>query len=195
MLRDLKLNVFYPYSPERVWKAIANRRALAAWFMDNDFEPRLGHKFRFKPEQSGEDTIYCEVIELDEPRCLSYTWRGNFLCQPTIVTWRLLPVDGGTQLQLEHTGFESEVTQFSQPARLAQTQAGQDNSMMPKAILETPFPAPIVQRIPSQCGYAESKSFDVVTLNFYLNGGWHDALNHRLPNKLIDFSQTLASHS
>ncbi len=195
MLRDLKLNVFYPYSPERVWKAIANRRALAAWLMDNDFEPRLGHKFRFKPEQNSEDIIYCEVVELDEPKCLSYTWRGNFLCQPTIVTWRLVPVEGGTQLQLEHSGFESKVTQLNEPARLAPTHVGQDNSMMPKAILETQFLAPIVPRIPSRFGSTRTNNFDRVTLNFYLSGGWCDALNHRLPNQLTDCSETLTSHS
>jgi len=92
MLRDVKTEVFYPYPPERVWQVITNRHALAVWLMENDFEPRLGHKFRFQfePQQGINNTIYCEVIQLDEPRCLSYTWRGSFMCQPTIVTWTLL---------------------------------------------------------------------------------------------------------
>jgi uncharacterized protein YndB with AHSA1/START domain len=108
MLRDLKLDVFYPYSPERVWQAITNRRVLAQWLMENDFEPRIGHKFRFEPQphQGVNEAIHCEVIELDEPRSLSYTWRGGLMGKPTIVTWRLVPMEGGTQLQLEHKGFE-----------------------------------------------------------------------------------------
>jgi uncharacterized protein YndB with AHSA1/START domain len=193
MLRDLKLDVFYPYSPERVWQAIANRRAMAAWLMDNDFEPRVGHKFRFQADsQEGfEGTIYCEVIEIDEPRSLSYTWRGSFTCKPTIVTWRLLPVDGGTQLQLEHTGFESEVTQPSQPMHL--TQAWQDNSM-PRAVLETRMLEPVHRSIPFHLGYGRVNNLDRVTLNFYLNGGWHSALNSRFQDVLIDITEQVASH-
>lgn len=196
MLRDLKLDIFYPYSPERVWKAIANRRALAAWLMENDFEPRVGHKFRFvpQPQQGVEGTIYCEVIELDEPRSLSYTWRGSFTCQPTIVTWRLLPVDGGTQLQLEHNGFESEVTKFSQPMRLAQ--ARQNNSTF-NATLETHLLEPVNQRMMFQPRYQQFESFDGVTLNFYLSGGWHSALNNRLQKMLTNVTEqsSLASVS
>lgn len=188
MLRDLKLNVFYPYSPERVWQVITNRRALAAWLMDNDFEPRVGHKFRFqpRPEQGFEGTIYCEVIELDEPRCISYTWRGSFMCKPTVVTWRLLPVDGGTQLQVEHTGFESEVAQFSQPMHLAQAR---QNNFMPRAILETQLLEPVNQGTLFQLGYQSLENIDRVTLNFYLNGGWHAAFNNRVKNLLIDMAQ------
>ena len=188
MLRDLKINVFYPYSPERVWKAIANRRAMAAWLMDNDFEPQVGHKFRFQSqsEQGVDGTIYCEVIELDEPRSLSYTWRGNFTSQPTIVTWRLLPVEGGTQLQLEHTGFESKVPKLSQP--LSMRQAWQDNAM-PKASLEARTPERVHQGMSFPLGYGSLDQCDRVTLNFYLSGGWHSALNNKLQNLLTETTE------
>lgn len=188
MLRDLKLNVFYPYSPERVWCAIANRRALAVWLMENDFEPRVGHKFRFQPDpqQGFEGIIYCEVIEIDEPRSLSYTWRGNFTCKPTIVTWKLVPVEGGTQVQLEHTGFESEVTQPSQPILLSR--ARQNNSI-PKTMLETRIQEPVHLEMPSHLGYARFDNFDSITLNFYLRGGWHWAVNSRLQNLLTDMAE------
>jgi uncharacterized protein YndB with AHSA1/START domain len=188
MLRDLKLNVFYPYSPERVWQVITNRRALAAWLMDNDFEPRVGHKFRFQAQsQPGlEDTIYCEVIELDEPRSLSYTWWGSFTCKPTIVTWTLVPVDGGTQLQLEHKGFESELTKPIQPMHLAQEQ---QNNSMPQAMLETRLLEPVPWGMSFHQGYAKVDNFDHVTLNFYLTGGWHWALNNGLQNLLTSMTE------
>ncbi len=188
MLRDLKLDVFYPYSPEQVWRAITNRRALAAWLMDNDFEPRVGHKFRFEPDpqQGVEDTIYCEVIELDEPKSLSYTWRGGFMCKPTIVTWTLLPVDGGTQLQLEHKGFESQANKLTQPIRLPQTQ---QNNLMPKAVLNTGTLEPVHREVPFHLGDETFKNFDSATVNFYLGGGWHWALNSRLKQMLVDTSQ------
>lgn len=182
MLRNVKTEVFYPYPPERVWQVITNRRALASWLMENDFEPKVGHKFRFetKAQPGINNTIYCEVIKLDEPRCLSYTWRGNFMCQPSIVTWRLLPVEGGTKLQLEHTGFESKVSQFSQPMRLAQNGLNNDQ---PKAILETQLLESVPQNKLLQ-GYQQIDHYDRVTVNFYLNGGWEMALNDKLTQVL-----------
>ncbi|MGB5961845.1 MAG: SRPBCC domain-containing protein [Coleofasciculaceae cyanobacterium] len=183
MLQNVKTEVFYPYPPERVWQVITNRRALAEWLMENDFEPRVGHKFRFQtePQQGVNNTIYCEVIELDEPRCLSYTWTGNFMCPPTIVTWTLLPVEGGTKLQLEHTGFESKMSQFSQPRRLAQTRL---NSYQPKAILEMQL-LDIANHQKPLKSYQAVDNVDSATSKFYLNGGWEIALNSELKQILI----------
>ncbi|MHC5856154.1 SRPBCC family protein [Nostoc sp.] len=79
MLRNLNMEVFYPYPPQRVWQVLTNRQALAVWLMENDFEPRLGHKFRFVhstlPGLEGD--IDCQVIELDEPRRLAFTWQDS----------------------------------------------------------------------------------------------------------------------
>ncbi|NEQ25069.1 MAG: SRPBCC domain-containing protein [Microcoleus sp. SIO2G3] len=188
MLRDVKTEVFYPYPPERVWQVLTNRRALAAWLMDNDFEPRVGHKFCFQPnlQQGIEEAIHCEVIELNEPRSLSYTWRGGFIGKPTIVTWTLLPVNGGTQLQLEHKGLENQVTPLSQPMRLAQ--ARQDNSIF-RATLKTQLLEPSSPKMPFSLGYARVNNIDHITLNFYLCGGWHPVLNNRLQTVLADITQ------
>jgi uncharacterized protein YndB with AHSA1/START domain len=203
MLRDLKLDVFYPYSPERVWQAITNRRVLAQWLMENDFEPRVGHKFRFEPQphRGVNEAIHCEVIELDEPRSLSYTWRGGLMGKPTIVTWRLVPMEGGTQLQLEHKGFESHAIASvtaqrslprSQPTYHQQTWLG---NSMPKAFMDTRMPEPIEPKMPFSRGYGRVESFDTVTLNFYVNGGWHAVLNKRLQNLLSDHTQQISVRS
>lgn len=47
MFAKLKKEVFYPHPPERVWLLLTNSRALAAWLMENDFEPRVECKFYF----------------------------------------------------------------------------------------------------------------------------------------------------
>ncbi|GAB4195729.1 MAG: hypothetical protein Fur006_42510 [Coleofasciculaceae cyanobacterium] len=203
MLRDLKLNVFYPYSPDKVWRAITNRQVLAQWLMENDFEPRIGHKFQFQPQPDRgiDEAINCEVIELDEPRSLSYTWRGGFIGKPTIVTWRLVPVDGGTQLQIEHKGFESHAIasvtaqRVSMPSQsMQQLQTWQDKSM-PKACLETRMLEPVEQRLPFSAGYGRVESIDTVTLNFYLDGGWHAALNNKLKTLLDEIAQPIGACS
>jgi uncharacterized protein YndB with AHSA1/START domain len=109
MLRTVKTEVFYPYPQEQVWQVLTSRQALAAWLMENDFEPRVGHKFHFRTHSlPGLDgIIYCQVLELDEPKRLSYTWQDSLMHQPSIVTWTLKAVDGGTQLQLQHQVVET----------------------------------------------------------------------------------------
>jgi uncharacterized protein YndB with AHSA1/START domain len=104
MNQTVTLEVFYPHSPERVWQALTDRRALAVWMMDNDFEPRLGHKFHFRQGTLPglETSIDCEVIELEPPKRLAYRWQDCQTECPTIVTWTLTATAGGTTLQLQH---------------------------------------------------------------------------------------------
>lgn len=81
MPRDLRFEAVYPHPIEKVWRAITDSKAIAQWLLENDFEPRLGHKFMFrsKPRPGWDGKSYCEVIELDPPRRLAYTWRGSSL--------------------------------------------------------------------------------------------------------------------
>lgn len=104
MSQAVDLEVFYPHSPERVWQVLTNRRTLAAWMMENDFEPKLGHKFRFysQPLPGLKTAIQCEVVELEEPTRLAYTWQEAATTEPALVVWTLTPVAGGTQLRLKH---------------------------------------------------------------------------------------------
>ena len=106
MAHEIRIERQFDAPPSRVWRALTDPRALAEWLMENDFEPRVGHKFRFrtKPEAEWNGVVDCEVLELDEPRRLAWAWRGNRL--DTRVTFTLMAADGGTRLTLEHTGFE-----------------------------------------------------------------------------------------
>jgi len=92
------------------------KKALAEWLMPNNFEPVVGRKFRFHvdpmpgPYPGGSE---CEVLEVDAPRRLVYSWaclRKDQTKQPplTKVTWTLTPEPGGTRLTLEHSGLEHE---------------------------------------------------------------------------------------
>jgi uncharacterized protein YndB with AHSA1/START domain len=106
MKRDIRLEAFYPYPPERVWRAMTDGRAMAKWLMPNDFEPRIGHKFEFhtKPAPGFDGTVHCEVLELEEPRVLSFSWQGGPI--ETVVKFSLEPAPNGTKLFLEHNGFK-----------------------------------------------------------------------------------------
>ena len=104
MRKQIELNIFYPHPPSRVWKALIDRRALNVWMMPNNFEPRIGHKFQFTSNSLPglETTIHCEVIELDEPKRLAYTWQDSKTSESSLVIWTLTPVEEGTQLELRH---------------------------------------------------------------------------------------------
>ncbi|HEV8385717.1 MAG TPA: SRPBCC domain-containing protein [Candidatus Acidoferrales bacterium] len=148
MKRDLKFEMTYPHPPEKVWRALTDSRAIADWLMPNDFEPRLGHKFMFTstPRPGWDGKTYCEVIELDPPRRLAYTWRGGPI--DTVVRFTLEPIEGGTRLRLEHTGFKgmkavmvslvmgrgwgSMILRKSFPAVLARVGEGEYQPMSPQ---------------------------------------------------------------
>jgi uncharacterized protein YndB with AHSA1/START domain len=105
MAGRIDITATYPHTPDRVWTALTDSRALSEWLMANDFQPRLGHKFRFrtKPAPGFDGIVHCEVTELDPPRRLAYTWKGGNI--DTVVTWTLEPTANGTRLRLEHSGF------------------------------------------------------------------------------------------
>lgn len=106
-MSDIVLDAVYPHSPERVWRALTTPEELAAWLMPNDFAPIVGHKFQFrvKPQWGWRGIVDCEVLEVDPPRRLTYTWQGDPKYRVTTVTWTLTPAEGGTRLVLEHCGF------------------------------------------------------------------------------------------
>ncbi len=98
-----------PHSPEKVWRALTEPALLAAWLMENDIAPVVGHRFtmRAQPMPGWDGVVRCEVLEADAPRRLRYTWVGGSEAQrlDTVVTWTLSKTTTGTRLVLEHAGF------------------------------------------------------------------------------------------
>ena len=184
MGQALKLDVFYPHPPERVWRVLTHRQALAAWLMENDFEPCLGHKFQFyNPLLPGLEVIDCEVIALDAPKRLVYTWQERQMPHPSIVTWTLDPVQGGTQLKLEHRGVPCQISQFTQPAHFMHPRPAQG---APQAVLGAQTPAPFQISSALQVGQADLARFETALINLYLDGGWRTALDIRLRHLLTE---------
>ncbi|MBC8108026.1 MAG: SRPBCC domain-containing protein [Anaerolineae bacterium] len=114
MSKSLTKTAHYDLPPEHVWTALTDPRALAEWLMPNNFTPVVGHKFRFEvdPMPGCDHRNDCEVLVVDPPRKLVYSWmpvRKKPLppgMQPSIVTWTLTPESGGTRLDLLHEGLE-----------------------------------------------------------------------------------------
>lgn len=104
--RDLVFTRVYRHAPERVWRALTEPEALARWLMENDFEPRVGHRFQFRtdPAPGFDGVVDCEVLAVEPPRFLSYTWVGGPI--DTVISFTLEAVEEGTRLHVEQRGFE-----------------------------------------------------------------------------------------
>lgn len=104
--RDLVFTRVYTHSPERVWRALTDPTALARWLMENDFEPRVGHRFQFTtdPAPGFDGVVDCEVLAVEPPRFLSYTWTGGPV--DTVISFTLEPIPQGTRLEVKQSGFD-----------------------------------------------------------------------------------------
>jgi uncharacterized protein YndB with AHSA1/START domain len=67
----------------------------------------VGSRFQLvaKPVPGWRGIVDCEVLEVDEPRLLRYTWRGEENGKPTYVSYQIEPHLDGTRFTFEHTGF------------------------------------------------------------------------------------------
>jgi uncharacterized protein YndB with AHSA1/START domain len=115
MTETVKLDVELNSPIERVWNALTDSETLSKWMMfkSNDFQPVVGHEFRFSGAQGFAGSIDCKVLEVEKPNRLSYSWVSDTLGpsglhHSTVVTWTLTESEGGvTRLQLEQSGFQS----------------------------------------------------------------------------------------
>jgi uncharacterized protein YndB with AHSA1/START domain len=113
--------------PERVFQALTDPKQARQWgnspafqFKIWEMDARLGGKWRFlcvetsgKPNKYGVDAFdhWGEILEIDPPKLLVYTWITNFHDDPkrrTTVRWELTPIPSGTRLKVTHSGLAAE---------------------------------------------------------------------------------------
>lgn len=116
MSLTLSLDFQYTTSIEKLWSALTDSSKLAKWVanihtgeaMDNDFKPVVGHCFQFRtqPTEWWNGIIDGEVLIVDAPNRVSYTWVVG--AEKHTVTWTLQDLgDGKVNLHLEQIGFSS----------------------------------------------------------------------------------------
>ncbi|MBX2802809.1 MAG: SRPBCC domain-containing protein [Myxococcales bacterium] len=106
-MRDIQLSEHLPHPRELVWRCLTEPELLERWLAPSDFRAEVGAQFTLRmPAWPGWDgQIRGEVLECHPPERLVYSWQGSAMAAPTTVSWQLTAVDGGTLLQLDHTGF------------------------------------------------------------------------------------------
>ena len=103
----------YPHASAKVWRAVTDPALVPLWTVTGrggrmaGFEPVAGTRFQLvaKPVPGWRGVVDCEVLEVREPSLLRYTWVGTPGEDPTYVSYRIDPLDGGTRFTFEHTGF------------------------------------------------------------------------------------------
>jgi uncharacterized protein YndB with AHSA1/START domain len=116
--RSIVIERVMPHPPEKIWRALMQSPLIEEWLMKNDFRPVVGHKFNFHadPMPGWNGVTDCEVLVVEPNERLSYSWNAsgeeavNGL--KTVVTWTLTPVDGGTLLRMEQSGFRAQDERF-----------------------------------------------------------------------------------
>ncbi len=113
MQRNIVHKWFFEHSPETVWEYLVRPELISQWLMENDFKPVVGHRFQFntrpKIKIGFDGIIFCEVLEIVPFKRLSYSWKGGSkgkISLDSVVIWTLTPKENGTELLLEHNGFQ-----------------------------------------------------------------------------------------
>ncbi|MEQ9186357.1 MAG: SRPBCC domain-containing protein [Cryomorphaceae bacterium] len=92
---------------EQVWLAISTGEQISAWFIQADFEARVGYRYTFTHEDT---KIIGEVLEVKPMHHLVYTWEIEGTGIPTTVKWTLEETAKVTVVTVEHSGIEAYPT-------------------------------------------------------------------------------------
>lgn len=115
MKQTIKHQFSYNHSPETVWNYLTKPELVEQWLMENNFQLVVGNEFQFRtdPVQNldFDGIFYCKVLEIDPFKKLSYSWnttRDGKINLESVVVWTLQRTATGTELVLEHSGFDKE---------------------------------------------------------------------------------------
>ena len=112
-MSEIRIVRDYAYPVTRVWRALTDSELIPLWTATGaggrpeGFAPVPGTRFRFvaKPKPGWNGIVNCEVLEVNEPSLLRYSWTDDGGGDVTEVVYRLEPHAGGTRFTYEHTGF------------------------------------------------------------------------------------------
>jgi uncharacterized protein YndB with AHSA1/START domain len=103
--------------PERVYRALASEEIVQWWgaeglYRTTEWTGDVKPGGRWRSKGVGADgkafSVGGEYLETDPPHKLVHTWSPDWdPGQPTVVTYRLEAIEGGTRVTLRHSGFTS----------------------------------------------------------------------------------------
>jgi uncharacterized protein YndB with AHSA1/START domain len=112
-MTELRLQRSLPYPAERVWRALTDPTALAAWFWPERFatvaqvDLRVGGRYRIAGPGAGM-AVSGEYRTVEPPHRLVFTWCWDGETDETLVTVELAADPAGTRLSLRHERFAGD---------------------------------------------------------------------------------------
>jgi uncharacterized protein YndB with AHSA1/START domain len=112
-LGTIEREIFVEAAPEVVFEVVSDPEHVREWWPDEaryDVAPGATGEIVFGDPEAGGGVASFTVVEVERPRTFSFRWthpageearRGNSL----LVTFELVPSDGGTLLRMTETGF------------------------------------------------------------------------------------------
>jgi uncharacterized protein YndB with AHSA1/START domain len=106
--RSLVIEKELPHPVGKVWRALTQGALIKEWLMDNDFQPEVGHKFKYRstPMPNWNGIIDSQVLVVEPDKKLSYSW--NSMGLESVVVWTLVATSGGTLIRMEQSGFRPD---------------------------------------------------------------------------------------
>ena len=114
--------------------------------------PIVGGRFQLvaKPVPGWRGIVHREILEVDQPHLVRYTWQGEEDGKATTVTYRIEPGVDGPRFTFEHTGFTG-VGGFFVAALLGAVRRKMLNAGLPSVLMTSPK----AQRMPLQVARAD----------------------------------------
>lgn len=97
-----------------LWRALTEQELLNTWLMPNDFQAEVGHKFTMttEPAPMFDGTVHLEVLEIDAPHRMIWSWRGGPI--DTIVTFTVTETGPNScRFDFLQDGFHGPSAQFA----------------------------------------------------------------------------------
>ena len=117
MAKTLRVVRTVAASPERAFEAWTTPDQVERWTcpdptasVDVEIDLRVGGRYSIRMHvEGGPFTAHGTYREVDPPRRLAYTWcwkeEAHAMKAETVVTVEFVPVEGGTEVRLTHSGF------------------------------------------------------------------------------------------
>jgi uncharacterized protein YndB with AHSA1/START domain len=125
---DIRHTAVFNAPIQKVWEAVSTSEGLAAWFMPNDFQPKVGHEFHLNAGPYGMSP--CKVVEMNPPHRLSFRWGKDWT-----LTFKLKDLDGKTEFTLIHSGWDAnKETEFGESHTVVRDRMDQGWSRLQKSL-------------------------------------------------------------
>lgn len=113
-MSSIRKSAEFPVPATTLWRALTDSELLATWLMPNDFRAEVGHTFTMTtdPAPMFDGIVHLEVLELDPPHRMVWSWKGGPIDTTVTFTVRELGPDT-CRLDFLQDGFRGPGAEFA----------------------------------------------------------------------------------